>query len=69
MTDEFNPKRLTKALRKLSDMYPPVEIDFGDEIERANRLMERTDGSFYQRGPRVDDGADEDRAYDESREE
>ena len=48
---------LINALRTLIRLHPRGfdGFDMGNEIERANRLMERADGSFYTRGPTVDD--------------
>ncbi len=41
------------ALRKIETLHPRsfAGFDMGAEIERANRLRERADGSFYTRGP------------------
>ena len=57
---------LITAMRRLNQLHPRSfdGFDMGAEIERANRLMERADGSFYSRGPTVDDLTDDDSAYE-----
>ena len=54
MTDDFDPDRINKAIRKVNRLQRRYPIDRGNEIEHPGGLMERADGSFYQRGPEID---------------
>lgn len=51
----FNADNVIAALKKLGDLHPVTSFDFGNEIEHANRLRERADGSFYHRDITADD--------------
>ena len=55
MSNTFNADKVINALKRLDELHPVTPFDLGSEIEHANRLRERADGSFYERGPTLDD--------------